>query len=230
MSDSPTRVLLVRHAVNDYVRQHRIAGWTPGVHLNPQGRAQAAALGSRLGKEKLAAIYSSPLERTTETAEAIAAHHGLVVVPLEGIGESHCGEWTGQPVEDLRKTDAWQQVQLYPSGARFPGGESLVELQQRMVNALEMLRTRHAGEAFVVVSHSDPIKLAVAHYVGLHLDLFQRLVIDPASITELELSAMRPRLLRCNDCAHLPPETEEVAAGTPPTEDSGGKQDGHGPL
>ena len=230
MTDRATRVLLVRHAVNDYVRNHRIAGWMPGVHLNPQGCAQAAALGLRLAREHLAAIYSSPLERTMETAEAIAGHHGLGVVQMEQIGESHCGEWTGKPLEELSQTDVWQHVQLYPSSARFPAGESLVELQQRMVNALEMLRTRHAGELFVVVSHSDPIKLAVAHYVGMHMDLFQRLVIDPASITEIEFSVMRPRLLRCNDCAHLPPEPERVTEETAPTDTSRGNQEIHGAL
>jgi probable phosphomutase (TIGR03848 family) len=212
MAEQTTRILLVRHATNDFVREHRIAGWLPGVCLNRHGLAQAEALGVRLAKEKIVAIYSSPLERTLETAEAIAKHHGLKPVPVDGIGESRCGEWTGRPVEELRKTDAWQQIQLHPSGARFPGGESLVELQQRMVNALEVLRSQHVGATFVAVSHSDPIKLAVAHYVGLHMDLFQRLVIDPASITEIEFSTARPRLLRCNDSAHLPEEPKVGSA------------------
>ena len=211
MADTPTRVLLVRHGMTDYVKTRCLAGWTPGVSLNEYGRAQANALANRLATEAIAAIYSSPLERTVETAEAIAACHRLPVVTMEGIAETRCGEWTGQLVEELTKSDLWKTIQIAPSRARFPGGESFREIQSRMVSALDELIQAHPEQTIVIVSHSDPIKLAVAFYIGQPLDLFQRIVIQPASITELEFSAFTPRLLRTNDCAHLPPEpkTEE---------------------
>jgi probable phosphoglycerate mutase len=211
LSEKPTRLLLVRHGTNDYVKTHRLAGWTPGVHLNDHGRLQAASVAERLASERVAAVYSSPLERTVETAEAIAACHQLPVVTVEGIAETRCGEWTGQLVEELTKSDLWKTIQIAPSRARFPGGESFREIQSRMVSALDELIQAHPEQTIVIVSHSDPIKLAVAFYIGQPLDLFQRIVIQPASITELEFSAFTPRLLRTNDCAHLPPEpkTEE---------------------
>ncbi len=208
MADKPTRVLLVRHGMNDYVKTHRLAGWTPGVHLNDHGQRQAEAVGERLAAEPVAAVYSSPLERTVETAEAIAARHQLPVVTVEGIGETHCGDWTGQLVEDLTKTDLWKVIQGTPSRARFPAGESFAEIQHRLVATLDELVVKHPEQTIVVVSHSDPIKLAVAFYIGQPLDLFQRLVIQPASITELEFHSMIPHLMRTNDCAHLPPEPQ----------------------
>jgi probable phosphoglycerate mutase len=194
--------------MNDYVKTHRLAGWTPGVHLNDHGRLQAVSVAGRLASEPVAAVYSSPLERTVETAEAIASCHRLPVVTMEGVAETRCGEWTGQLVEELTKTDLWKTIQMAPSRARFPGGESFREIQSRMVGALDELVQAHPEQTIVVVSHSDPIKLAVAFYIGQPLDLFQRIVIQPASITELEFSAFTPRLLRANDCAHLPPEPE----------------------
>jgi probable phosphomutase (TIGR03848 family) len=206
LAEKPTRVLLVRHGMNDYVKTHRIAGWTPGVHLNDHGKLQAEAVAERLASEPVAAVYSSPLERTMETAEAIAARHQLPVVTVDGVGETHCGEWTGQLIEELAKTDMWKLIQGAPSRARFPGGESIAEIQNRMAAALDALVANHPEQTIVVVSHSDPIKLTVAFYIGQPLDLFQRLVIQPASVTELEFGPAVTRLIRSNDCAHLPPE------------------------
>jgi len=121
VSDAETRVLLIRHGHNDYLTSHRMAGWIPGVHLDAQGQAQVAALGQRLASTALAAVYSSPLERTVETAEAVAAPHRLPVVAVEEIGETHCGEWTGQSIEALRQTDVWQRVQTLPERSALPG-------------------------------------------------------------------------------------------------------------
>lgn len=205
MTDSSTHILLIRHAITDWVGR-RYAGRTPGISLNGQGRGQARALAERLAGTPLAAIYSSPLERARETAAAIAAAHDLPVYVEERVGEVHCGDWTGQNIEELRQTDLWRQIHLHPSSTRFPGGESMFEVQARMVAALDELRTAYPGRIIAVVSHADPIKAAVAYYVGLHLDLCQRLAISTASITELSFSAYGPRLLRCNDCAHNPPE------------------------
>lgn len=213
-----TDLLLIRHAVNDWVGD-RLAGWTPGVHLNEKGVGQAAALARRLAGWPVEAIYSSPLERALETAQAVAELHGLPVELDEGVGESHYGDWTGQPIKELAKTAEWQIVQRTPSLARFPNGEGLAEMQARALAALERLRARHPKGVVAVFSHADVIKAAAAHYAGMHLDLFQRIVIDPASVTWVHFSAHGPRIVRLNDTGTLePPGPEpeaEAASGQP---------------
>lgn len=206
---------LIRHAVNDWVNTGRLAGWTPGVHLNSEGQAQARALGERLAKVPLAAIYSSPLERTMETAQAIAAHHPtLVVQPLEQVGEVRYGQWQGARLSALRRQKLWQTVQIYPSRAQFPGGEAIRQAQARTIDALENLAARYPGQRVVVVSHSDIIKLVVAHYLGAHIDFFQRIEISPASISIIRLGADRPHVICLNDTSFLPVlRTEPVKPG-----------------
>jgi probable phosphoglycerate mutase len=199
-----TRILLIRHGANDAHKDGVLTGWTPGVHLNVQGRAQAEALAKRLALAQIAAVYASPLERTLETAEIVAVAHGLDVVVREALGEVHLGRWTGQPLKKLRKRRLWRAVQFTPSTVRFPGGESFREVQARVVAELEELKAKHHDQTIAVVSHADVIKAALAHYVGLHLDLFQRLVIAPASLTVLELGDTVPRLSCMNDVSHLP--------------------------
>ena len=195
--------MLIRHAQNDWVKTGRLAGWTPGVHLNEEGRRQAEALGERLASAKLQAVYSSPLERAVETAEAVVKHYpGLTVQIEEGVGEVAFGGWTGERLRKLRRRRLWDIVQNYPSGARFPEGESFRETQNRVIDALERIAQQHPGGKVAVVSHSDVIKLAVAYYAGIHLDLFQRLIISPASISIIGLSRMGPRIIRLNDTAH----------------------------
>jgi probable phosphoglycerate mutase len=208
----PTRILLIRHGINDYVKKGLLAGRTAEVHLNDEGNAQAEALAERLGTEKIAAIYASPLERCQETAAPLAARLSVELWTLDGVKETDCGDWTKQPLEELRKLDAWMQVQVQPAGFRFPNGESMLEIQARMVAALDELQRRHAGETIAVFSHSDPIKLAICYYVGVPLDLFQRLEVSPASISELVFSPLRVRLVRLNDCAHVPPSPKEPEA------------------
>lgn len=207
MSDTPTRILLIRHGINDYVQAGKLAGRLPGVHLNAEGQAQAAALAERLSGAAIAALYSSPLERTRETAGPLAERLGLTVQTLADLLESDCGEWAGRAVGDLNQTDLWRQIQVCPSTARFPGGESQAEIQARMVKAVETLRAAHSGKTIALVSHADPIKLAIAFYTGLPLDLYQRLEIAPASLSELIFTPLRPVLARLNDCAHVPPAT-----------------------
>lgn len=209
MSDAPTRILLIRHGTNDCAQQRLLAGRTPGVHLNEEGRAQAESLAQRLSMAQLAAVYSSPLERTKETAAPLAERLGLMVEFLDEVLESDCGRWTGQSLDELSKTATWQQAQAHPSCFRFPGGESMAEIQARMVAAMDVLLARHPGQTIAVVSHSDPIRLAIAYYAGIPLDLFQRLVVAPASVSELEFTQLRSRLVRLNDCAHCPPNTHE---------------------
>ena len=202
--ESPARILLIRHGLNDYVKERRLAGRTPGVHLNEEGRIQVEALAERLSATSIAAVYSSPLERARETAEPLAARLGLAAQILEGATESGSGDWTGRLIEELSKGDLWRQVQVCPSAFRFPAGESFAEIQARMVATLDGLWAAHPGQTVAMVSHADPIKLAVAFYTGVPLDLFQRFVVAPASITELEFTAFRPLLVRLNDTAHLP--------------------------
>ncbi|NDJ79206.1 MAG: MSMEG_4193 family putative phosphomutase, partial [Chloroflexi bacterium] len=188
-----TEFFLIRHAINEWVRTGKLAGWTPGVHLNAHGRQQAAALGERLAQASLAAIYSSPLERTMETAEAIAAHYPEVQVQtLDGVGEVRYGDWQGEKLSTLRREKLWQTVQFYPSRVQFPNGETIRQAQARAIDALENLVQRHPQQRVAIVSHSDMIKLVVAHYLGAHIDLFQRLDISPASLTIIQLGANRP--------------------------------------
>jgi probable phosphoglycerate mutase len=199
---------LVRHALNDWVGD-KLAGWTPNVHLNEKGRAQAKALAQRLADQPIAAVHSSPLERAVETAQFIADSHRLEIQIQEGVGEVRYGDWTGQAIKDLSKEDAWRVVQFNPSMARFPGGEAIREMQARAVAALDTIVEAHPSETVLVVSHADVIKAVLAHYAGLHLDLFQRLVISPASLSVIAFTPMGPRLHGFNDTAHVPREEED---------------------
>ena len=197
-----TKLVLARHAVTAQTGP-LLSGRAPGVDLSDAGREQAEALGARLAGLPVAAVYASPIERTMQTAAAVAAHHGLEVRPLPGVIEADYGEWTGGKLADLAKTDLWKTVQRAPSRARFPEGESLAEMQARMVAALETVVADHPGELVVVVSHADPIKAAIAHYTGVHLDLFQRIVVSPASVTVFELSQYGAAMVKCNDTGTL---------------------------
>ncbi len=214
-----TTMLLIRHAANDWVGE-RLAGWTPGVHLNTLGHQQAQGLADRLAHTALQAIYSSPLDRARETAAPLANRLGLPVQVEAGLAEVQYGQWTGEALQDLRDTDLWRVLMLTPSLARFPDGESLGEVQNRVVATLERLRQRHAQETIAVVSHADVLKAAVAHYTGLHLDLFQRLVISPASVSVIQFGGPGfPRLVRFNDTGEMPTFAQESpqqpAATTP---------------
>jgi probable phosphoglycerate mutase len=209
----PTRLILVRHAVTAHTGP-LLSGRMPGIHLSDKGVGQAEAAATRLAKLPIAAIYASPIERTTQTAQCIAAHHAMDVSPLPGVIEADYGDWTGGKLADLAKTDEWRVVQIAPSRAQFPGGESIRAMQARMVDALDAIVAAHPHETVVVVSHADPIKSAIAHYTGMHLDLFQRLHVSPASATVLDFHAYGVLLVKCNDTGGLDdllPEPEEKA-------------------
>jgi len=195
-----TTFLLIRHGENDWVGR-RLPGWAPGLHLNQRGTSQAEALVEVLRPVRLAAIYSSPLERALETAQPLARSKGLAVHRSVGLAEMRVGEWQGQSLRRLSQRKLWPVIQSTPSLARFPGGESFVEAQARIVTELEALRRKHATRQAIVAcfSHADMIKLAVAYHVGLPLDMFQRLAVEPASVTALHVGDRRAMLLRLND-------------------------------
>jgi len=181
--------LLIRHGQNDMVGE-KLAGRLPGVHLNADGQAQAQHLATGTAHLPLKAIYSSPLERARETAEPMAVQHGLSVEILPELIEIDFGDWQGQPLKKLKRGRLWKTVQAHPGAFRFPKGESFQEAQARVAQALGDLSERHKKDDLVaVVAHSDVIRLAVAHFLGLSLDYFQRLRISTASVTVMHLHA-----------------------------------------
>jgi probable phosphomutase (TIGR03848 family) len=195
---SPTTILLVRHGQTPSTGT-TLPGRARGLHLADKGREQAAAAAARIAElDKVSAVYASPLERTRETAAPIAKALGLRVRTERGLLECEFGEWTGRSLKDLAKLPEWRTVQRYPSGFRFPGGESFVEMHTRITSALARLVARHPGETIVAVSHADPIKAALADALGTHLDLFQRIVVSPCSISAVHYGTGGPVVLTSN--------------------------------
>lgn len=211
-----TQLLLIRHAVNDVMKDKKLAGRMPGVHLNDEGRRQAEAVAERLRQIPINAIYSSPLERTRETAEPLARALDLPVHVRDGLAEVEYGEWTGRSLEELSKLDAWKIVQMYPSGMRFPGGETMRGMQARIVNEIEAIAGDHPRDIVAIFSHADVIKAVLAHYLGVHLDLFQRISIDPTGVSVVGLSPFGPRIMRLNDSGPLRLEREKETAAEAP--------------
>jgi probable phosphomutase (TIGR03848 family) len=190
-------LLLLRHAVTEHTGA-RLSGWLPGLHLSEQGREQAGALAGRLEPVPVDALYASPLERCQETAAVLAEAKGLKVETVEDLGEVRYGDWTGRTIKELAREPLWKVVQTTPSAARFPEGESLYEMQARSVQAVERLRAAHPGQTVAVCSHADVIKALACHYLGMHLDHFQRVVVSPASVTAIAFGPA-PSLVRLND-------------------------------
>lgn len=181
-----TRLLLIRHAVTKETGRS-LSGRLPGYSLTDSGKEMADALGERLSSIRISAIYSSPLERTMETATPIAARQKKKVLPHEGLLEVDYGKWSGRTMKSLRPLRNWQTVIRAPSRAGFPGGETILEAQRRAVATCEELATRHGRATIALVSHGDPIKAIASHYLGQPLDLFNRITISPASVTVLDL-------------------------------------------
>lgn len=194
-----TLLLLIRHGENEYTRTGKLAGWTKGVHLNEAGQKQAQALAERLGKAKLAAIYSSPLERAQETARPLAKAKDLPVQISDGLGEVRYGQWQGKSLKVLARTKLWKVVQHHPATMEFPQGETLRAVQARAVDAVEQIVRRHPKAMVAAFSHGDVIKLLVAHYLGVPLDLFQRIAINTASVTAFRLGQGHPTLVKLNE-------------------------------
>jgi probable phosphoglycerate mutase len=195
-------LFLVRHALTPQTGD-RLSGWTPGISLSDEGRAQVAALVERMKPVSLDAVYSSPIDRCVETARPIASSKGLRIRVRDALGEVRYGDWEGKRLRTLAKTKLWRQVMARPSEVRFPNGETIRETQFRAVSALEGLRDSHAKDAIAVVTHADVIRVVLAHYAGVHLDLYQRLVVAPASVTVLWIGGGGPRVLKVSDTGSL---------------------------
>lgn len=193
-----TLVLLVRHGQTPTTGKV-LPGRAAGLHLADAGREQAQRAAQRIAELKTVdAVYASPLERARETAAPIAAARGLKVQIDKGLLECDFGDWTGAELKQLMKLPEWGTVQRAPSTFRFPNGESFTEMQTRMVSAIDRLRANHPGGVVVMVSHADPIKAAVAHAMGTHIDLFQRIVIGTCSISAIAYGMGAPIVLTVN--------------------------------
>lgn len=194
----PTTVLLVRHGQTPTTGK-LLPGRAPGLHLAEQGVQQAERAATRIAElPAVAALYCSPLERARETAAPIGRALGLKPQAAKGLLEADFGEWTGAELKQLFKLPEWRTVQRAPSTFRFPGGESFTEMQVRIVTELDRLRGLHPGQTIVCVSHADPIKAAMAHALGTHLDLFQRIVISTCSISAITWTHDGPIALTVN--------------------------------
>jgi probable phosphoglycerate mutase len=191
-----TTLVLLRHGLTAMTGPV-LAGWTPGVHLDERGQAQAAGVAERLQGLTFSAVVSSPLERCVETATVAT---GQAPQLEDRLGECRYGEWTGRPLKELAKEPLWKVVQQHPSAAVFPGGEALREVQHRAVSAVRDWNDRLGPDAtWLACSHGDVIKAVVADALGLHLDQFQRIAVDPCSLTVVRYTEQRPFLLRLND-------------------------------
>jgi len=208
-----TTVILLRHGRTTANAGGVLAGWTPGVELDETGVAQARGVGERLAKVPLAAVVSSPLERCRQTAEAVATGRDVPVQTDDRLGEARYGDWTGRTIKELAKEPLWKVVQQHPSAAVFPGdgGEGLAQTQARAVAAIRAWNATLGPEAvWLACSHGDVIKAILADALGLHLDQFQRIVVDPASISVVTYTDTRPFVVRVNDTGG------DVSGLTPP--------------
>jgi probable phosphoglycerate mutase len=191
-------LLLIRHALTDHVGT-RLSGWTSGVNLSKHGLEQADELAARLKDVRIDAIYSSPLERAVQTAQPVAKTHKLRIRQRDDIGEVHYGSLEGKTLKSLAKGKMWTRLSSWPSDVRFPEGESLRETQVRAVGAIERIRKDHPKQVVAVFSHGDWIRLAVAHYLGVHIDLYRRLGVDPVSISAISFHRYGPVVHRVNE-------------------------------
>jgi probable phosphomutase (TIGR03848 family) len=197
-----TTVLLLRHGQSTANAEAILAGWMPGVELDDTGRDQAEAVAQRLQEVRISAICTSPLERCRQTAEAVKARHrrDLPLHTEVGLAECRYGDWTGQPLEILAKDPLWEKIQNHPSGVTFPEGESLAGMQARAIAAVRRWNRRLGPSAtYVAVTHGDVIKSLLADALGMHLDLFQRIRVDPGSVSAIHYTEDRAYVARVND-------------------------------
>ena len=198
-----TLVLLIRHGQTPTTGK-TLPGRAKGLHLAESGHGQARNVAERLAVlKRLDAIYASPLERARETAAPLAKARSLSVRIDRGLLECEFGEWTGAELKELMKKPEWATVQRYPSGFRFPGGESFAEMQTRMSSTVQRLAAAHVGGVIACVSHADPIKAAIADALGTHLDLFQRISISTCSVSAIAYGPSGPNVLCVNSVGDL---------------------------
>jgi probable phosphoglycerate mutase len=192
-----TQIFLVRHGAIDALGRE-IVGRSPGIHLNEQGRAQAARVADALASVPITGILSSPLERCRETAQPLADRLKLPVTICEGVNEVDFGDWTGKNLQELDKMEAWRQWNAFRSCSRIPNGESMIQIQTRVVGELEALRRQHPRESLVVFSHGDPIRAALTWYLGMPLDLLTRLEVFPGSVSVLSVDGWDAKIRALN--------------------------------
>lgn len=198
----PSTIYLLRHAIHGLIGR-TLVGRTPGVALSNEGLRQSRCLAEQLSSAPIRAIYASPLERAQQTAAPLAERLGLKVETEAALNEVDVGEWTGLGFDELSREPLWRSFNLYRSGTRPPGGETMLDVQARVVGFLDALRRRHPEEHVAVVSHGDVLRGAVLHYLGMPIDHFLRLEIEPASISVLELADWGPRLILLNETAAI---------------------------
>jgi len=208
-----TILLLIRHASNDYLKDNRLAGLTPGIHINAQGQREADALARRLAPIAIHAIYSSPLERAVDTANALAQCQKLDVQIHPDLNEVDVGEWAGKAIKELAETDAWKEMSAQPARFQFPGGESYARVHARMIRAIDAIVAAHPDQVVAIVSHADPIKIVLAHYLGMDPNQFERIAISPASVSALIFDERGAVLFRLNDNGALPSFKAEKPKG-----------------
>ena len=192
-----TTFVLIRHASHSLLG-HTIVGRAPGVRLSPEGLRQAEALAERFGVGSIQALYSSPLERARATAAPLAARLRLEVQIAGELNEIDFGAWTNRTLADLRELQGWRRFNIFRSGARIPDGETMIEVQGRMLRLVERLCSAHPEGTVALVSHGDVIKATLAHYLGASLDLFQRIEISPASLSVVRIERYGPQVLLLN--------------------------------
>jgi len=192
-----TTILLIRHAVHSAV-DTTIVGRKPGAYLTPEGKAHAETLADRLCRLPIRAVYSSPLERSQETALPLATRLRIPSQVSEALTEIHYGDWTGRTLEELESLPRWKSYNTYRSGTPIPNGEMMLEAQLRIVEELDRLRHKHGDSTVAVVTHGDMIRSAVAYFLGVPLDLALRIEVSPASVTTLRLEDWGPKLLSLN--------------------------------
>jgi len=197
-----TTLFLIRHGVTA-VTGSRLYGRTPGIHLDERGRRQAAALVERFEGVRLTALYSSPLERCVETMEPLAEARGLEVRTSEALIEMDAGTWTGRTLRSLQRLKLWETVQGNPSRFSFPRGESFVDAEARVLDEVERIVARHPRGRIAVGTHGDLVRVLISHYTGAHLDQFQRVTAEPASVSVVHLGEGVPRILLVNDTGSL---------------------------
>jgi probable phosphoglycerate mutase len=193
-----TIFLLIRHGENEYITRNKLPGQQAGIHLNERGQKQAEVLCESLKGLPIQAIYASSLERAMETAQPLANTLKLEIQPRPSLMDLNIGAWTGRSLKVLNRMKAWTIVQRAPSLFHFPAGESFLQAQERIVSELDAIAKAHPKGLVAVVFHADPIKLAIAHYIGLPFDHFQRLMIGTGSVSILTLFPTGAALMALN--------------------------------